>query len=148
MTDSKTKFEIEPEAEPADPGFDFDYILEHWLVLDNMPLGLIALGDIGIRPQAIYSLEWIELEEPIGVNDANGEPVMAPTGEKGIRAQSVAGGEVELDSIQSACLERIIKLVAEQAAKAGHPTSSVELIELIGKPPKAPSVIAPPWAKR
>jgi len=144
MTEPKTKFEIEPAPAPA---FDFPYIVSHWLVLDNMPLGLIPLGEAGIRPQAVWFLELIELEEE-KTGDPGDEPFTIPTGEFGIRAHSVGGGEVELDSDQSADLEKVMRLIESKAKTAGHPTSTSEMIDIIGRPPAQPSVIAPPWAKK
>lgn len=146
MTEPKTKFEIEPAPVPA---FDFAYIVSHWLVLDNMPLGLIPLGEAGIRPQAVWFLELIELEEEWTKEPGpEGIPNMIPSGELGIRVHSVGGGEVELDSDQSADLETVIRLIESKAKNAGHRTSTSEMIDMIGKPPAQPSVIAPPWAKK
>lgn len=146
MTDSKTKFEIEPDAAPAIP-FDFKYIASHWLAIIGMPLGMLPLGDVAINPQAVWFLELVELEED---QSAPGEePVMVLTGEFGIRAHPAGGGEVaELNSDQSIALEKIIRRVDGEIKKAGHPGSSDDMIDLVGKPQKNSSLVVPPWAKK
>lgn len=141
MTETKTKFEIQP----APAAFDFNYIASHWLVLISVPLGMIPLGEgIAINPGTVSSLELIEMMEPDSEAPPGVEPAMVLAGEAGILLRLVGGGEIEIDSDQSSDLEKIMKRVEKAVRQAGHPGSLDEMINSVGGSPAQGGIIQVP----